>query len=209
MPPRGQPGGGRLSEADRAGRIGGRTVYRGRVFDVELDRVRFPDGSEGELEILRHPGAAAVLPLYRAGERSGEAGPVVVLLRHYRYAAGGEIWEVPAGKLEEGESPSSCARRELEEEAGLRARELRSLTTIHTTPGFTDERIHLFLALDLEPGKAEHEAAEFIETRELPLDEAMDLVRRGGITDSKTVCALLHAASFDAELRAMRGGCDR
>lgn len=171
--------------------------------------MRFPDGSEGELEILRHPGAAAVLPVYRADERPGGAGPVVVLLRQYRYAAGGEIWEVPAGKLEEGEPPSACARRELEEEAGLRARELRPLTTIYTTPGFTDERIHLFLALGLEPGETGHETAEFIQPRELSLNEAVEMVRDGRLRDAKTVCALLHALSFDAELRAMGGGCDR
>ena len=184
-------------------------MYHGLVFDVQLDRVRFPDGSVGELEILTHPGAAAVLPVYRAEERPEGAGPAVVLLRQYRYAAGGEIWEVPAGKLEEGESPTSCARRELEEEAGLRARELRPLTTIYTTPGFTDERIHLFLALGLEPGEAAHEETEFIRPHVLPLDEAIELVRSGGIRDSKTVCTLLHAASFDPELREIREGCDR
>lgn len=187
------------------GRVGGRTVYRGRVLDLHLDRVRFPDGSEAELEIVRHPGAAAVLPLYRPGERAAEsAGPRVVLLRQYRYAAGGEIWEVPAGKLEAGEDPSACARRELEEEAGLRAATLRRLATIHTTPGFTDERIHLFLALDLEAGRARHAETEFIRSRVVPLAEAVAMVRTGEITDGKTICALLHALAFDEEVRAMR-----
>lgn len=199
-------GEGRLSERDRTGRIDSRTVYRGRVFDVHLDRVRLPDGSVGELEVLRHPGAAAVLPVFRAGERPGRAGPTVVLLRQYRYAADGEIWEVPAGRLEEGESPPACARRELEEEAGLRARQLRALAAIYTTPGFTDERIHLFLATGLERGEAQRERSEFIQTRELSLGTAVEMVRSGEIEDSKTVCALLHAVVYDEQLKAASGG---
>lgn len=191
---------------DGTGQIDSRTVYRGRVFDVHLDRVRFPDGSVGELEVLRHPGAAAVLPVFRAAEGPGNAGPRVVLLRQYRYAAGGEIWEVPAGKLEAGESPRVCARRELEEEAGLRARELRALTAIYTTPGFTDERIHLFLATGLERSETSHESSEFIETRELPIERAIAMLRSGEIEDAKTVCALLHAIVWDDELRAAAGG---
>lgn len=162
--------------------------------------MRFPDGSRGELEVIRHPGAAAVLPVYRPGERQRGTDPVVVLLRQYRHAAGGEIWEVPAGKLDGEEPPEACARRELEEEAGLRAREVRGLTTVYTTPGFTDERIHLFLALGLEPGDAKPEESEFIEVRELPLRKALELVRRGEIVDSKTICTLLYAWSFRREL---------
>ena len=180
-------------------RIDGEVVYQGRVFDVELDQVRFPDGSDGELEMIRHPGASAVLPVFRPGEaESGET--TVVLLRQFRYAAGGAMWEVPAGKLEPGESPESCARRELEEEAGLRTRELRRLTTIHTTPGFTDEVIHLFLALGLERGEMRHESTEFIERHEISLARALEMVASGGITDAKTICTLLYAASFDREV---------
>ena len=181
------------------GQIGSRVVYAGRVIDVNLDRVRFPDGSEGELELIRHPGAAAVLPLYRAGEWVGGTGPAVVLLHQYRYAAGGEVWEVPAGKLAPGEAPEECARRELEEEAGLRAREIRRLTGIFTTPGFTDEVIHLYLALGLQPGKMAHEESEFIERRDVSLAEALDMIRDGRITDSKTICTILFATSFDPE----------
>lgn len=181
----------------RDDRIGGERVYRGRVFDVDLDRVRFPDGSIGELEIIRHPGASAVLPLYRTGEWPGGDGPAVVLLRQYRYAAAGRLWEVPAGKLDDGETPEACARRELEEEAGVRAEEVRPLIPILTTPGFTDEEIHLFVALGLRPGTARHEESEFIERREIPLARALRMVRDGEIRDAKTVCALLYGASFD------------
>lgn len=178
------------------GRISGRSVYRGNVLDVHLDRVVFPDGSEGDLEIIRHRGAVAVVPVYRPGERPRGTGATVVLLRQYRYAAGGFLWEVPAGKLDDGEDPERCARRELEEEAGLRAGELRPLTAVYTTPGFTDERIHLFLALDLEPGQAGTEPGEFIEPREVAVGEALELIRTGAIVDAKTICALLYAARF-------------
>jgi ADP-ribose pyrophosphatase len=205
-----QRGGRPLGERDgpRVGRVGGRPVYEGRMLTVQLDRVRFPDGSEGELEIIRHPGAAAVLPLFRPEEWEG-TGHGVVLLRQYRYAAGGVVWEVPAGKLDGGEPPEACALRELEEEAGLRARELVRLTRIFTTPGFTDEAIHLFLARGLEPGEPDHEASEFIERRVIPLAEAVRLVQSGEIADSKTMCALLYAAAFvpalGDELTGLRG----
>ncbi|MGH7541521.1 MAG: NUDIX hydrolase [Gemmatimonadota bacterium] len=185
-------------------RIEGERVYRGRILDVDLDRVRFPDGSVGELEIIRHPGASAVLPLYRSGEWSEGEAPAVVLLRHYRYAGGGALWEVPAGKLYAGEDPEACARRELEEEAGLRARSMRRLTSILTTPGFTDEVIHLFVAVGLEPGRMRHESSEFIERHELALDRALDMIRDGEIRDAKTICTLLYAATFGGEPGSFR-----
>ncbi len=200
---KGRGGGPPLTDGrTKAGRIDGRPVYEGRVFDVHLDRVRFPDGSEGELEIVRHPGAAAVLPVFRPGEWDG-TGYGVVLLRQYRYAAGGSIWEVPAGKLEGGEPAEACARRELEEEAGLRAGELRHLTRIHTTPGFIDERIDLFLAFDLQAGAMDHEASEFIERRRMRWTRALRLASSGKISDGKTLCSLLFAAVFEPELRAV------
>ena len=178
------------------GRLSGRSVYKGRVFEVMLDRVRFPDGSEGELEMIRHSGAAAVLPLLAPDEWEG-TGAGVILLKQYRYAADGFIWEVPAGKLDAGESPEACAHRELEEEAGLRARDLRFLTTVFTTPGFTDERIHLFVARGLTPGDMRHEGSEFIECHRMSLRRALDLVRTGEISDGKTVCTLLYAYAFE------------
>lgn len=172
------------------GRIDGTRVYDGRVIDVDLDRVRFPDGSEGELEMIRHPGASAIVPVTLSGTTSQ---PIVTLVHQYRYATQGRIWEVPAGKLDPGEDPESCARRELEEEVGLRAGSIERLSTIYTTPGFTDEVIHLFVAWDLGPGEMAHGASEFIEVREVALDTALEMIESGEITDGKTICALMLA----------------
>ena len=126
-------------------------LYSGRIVNLDLDSVRFPDGSVGQLEILRHPGASAVVPFL---DPPRDADPRVVLIRQFRHAADGFIWEVPAGRLDAGESPETCARRELEEETGMRAQRLERLTTILTTPGFTDERIHLFLGRDWSLGRS-------------------------------------------------------
>lgn len=155
--------------------------------------MRFPDGSEGELEIIRHSGAAAVVPLASA---PAGADPVVLMLRQYRYAAGGPLWEIPAGRLDPGEAPEACARRELREEAGIEAGRLERLTTIWTTPGFTDEAIHLFLATDLKAVEHAREPDEFIEVVPRPLSMVLAGIRDGDIRDGKTVSAILYMAGF-------------
>jgi ADP-ribose pyrophosphatase len=171
-----------------------RSVYRGKVVDLAVDTVRFPDGSTGELELVRHSGAAAVLPVL--SDPHG-ADPVILLIRQYRYAAGGYLLEVPAGRpAEPGEHWEVCARRELEEETGLIADQLDYLTSILTTPGFTDERIHLFLATSLREGRRRLDADEFLEPVRMPLSEALEAIRDGGIQDAKTICTLLYAAGF-------------
>src|SRR5881397_2545558 len=123
-----------------------RRIYTGRVVRLDVDTVRFPDGSTGELELIRHPGAAAVVPC-ASDPQHGD--PTILLIKQFRYAAGGTLWEVPAGTLAPGEDPEACARRELAEEAGVTAMALRRLTSVWTTPGFTDEMIHLYLATGL------------------------------------------------------------
>ncbi len=170
-----------------------RRVYTGRVLNLDIDTVRFPDGSTGELEIIRHPGAAAVVPLVSP---PGSADPVVLMLRQYRYAAGGPLWEIPAGRLEPGEPPEACAARELREEAGARAGRLERLTTIWTTPGFTDEAIHLFLATGITPVEVSHEPDEFIEVVARPLTEVLTSIKAGEISDAKTIVAILYMAGF-------------
>ncbi len=177
---------------DRAARLDTTVIHEGRVVHLSVDTVCFPDGSTGKLELIRHKGAAAVLPVH-AGAR-GETE--VLLIRQYRYAAGGVIYEVPAGIVEPGESWAECAHRELEEETGVRAGRLVKLTTIHTTPGFTNERIHLFAAFELQPGRSRHDRDEFLEVARMPLSAALALIERGEMTDAKSIVALLYAARF-------------
>jgi ADP-ribose pyrophosphatase len=169
-------------------------VHLGRIVNLSLDEVRYPDGSIGKLEMIRHSGAAAVLPLL---DPVSQPDPRILLVRQFRYAAGGYLYEVPAGRPDRaGEPWEECARRELREETGYTAGTLLPMISILTTPGFTDERIHLFLAADLSAGEVRHDADEFMELVELRLSEAMDLVRTGRIADAKTVCTLLYARLF-------------
>ena len=178
---------------DKPGQIRRRTVHQGPVVDLSLDTVSFPDGSSGQLEIVRHSGAAAVLPILG---RPDDDDPDILLIRQYRYAAGGDILEVPAGRPDDDEDWESCARRELEEETGLVAGNLHFLTTIYTTPGFTDERIHLFLATDTGPGQKDLDTDEFVELVPMPLSRAVELVRTGIIVDAKSIATILFAATF-------------
>jgi ADP-ribose pyrophosphatase len=126
----------------------------------------------------------------------------VLLIRQFRHAADGVIWEIPAGRLDPGESPERCAERELAEETGMRAARLSRLTTIYTTPGFTDERIHLFVASGLEEGMHHREADEFLELRPTRWSAAMALIESGEIVDGKTLVALLYYGAFRAQGRA-------
>ena len=170
-----------------------RRIYTGRVVNLDVDTVRYPDGSSGELEMVRHPGAAAVVPV--ASDLRG-ADPTILLIHQYRYAAGGPLWEIPAGRLEPGEAPEVCARRELLEETGVSAGHIEPLTTIWTTPGFTDEAIHLFVASDLKAGTAAREADEFLEVVPTPLTRVLEMIQSGQVRDGKTLVAILFLAGF-------------
>ena len=176
-------------------RIASTRKYTGRVINLDVDQVRFPDGTMGELEIIRHPGASAVVPFLT--DPAGE-DPQLLLLKQYRYAASGVLYEIPAGRLEPDERPEVCARRELLEETGCTAESIVPLTSMFTTPGFTDERIHLFLATGLTRGEARREADEFIEVETLTLSTALRMVESGAINDAKTALAILFAAGFRA-----------
>ena len=167
--------------------------YSGLRINVDVDSVRFPDGSTGTLEMVRHPGAAAVVPLL---DSPRTADPRVILIRQYRYAALDYLWEIPAGTLEPGELPEVCARRELREEAGVDAGRLERLTSVFTTPGFTDELIHLYLARDLTRVAAAPERDEFLEVTELRWSEVGAMIRRGEIRDTKTLTALMFIQCF-------------
>ena len=168
-------------------------LYTGRIVNLDLDTVRFPDGSTGRLEMLRHPGASAVVPLLDPLDADD---PRVLLIRQFRHAADDFIWEIPAGRLDPGESPERCAERELEEETGMRAGRLERLTTIYTTPGFTDERIHLFLGTKLEPGAERREADEFMEVEPRPWSEVLRMVKDGRIIDGKSLVSLMFVQCF-------------
>jgi ADP-ribose pyrophosphatase len=163
-----------------------KTVKQGFRVNVSTQRVTLPNGHQLDLDIVAHPGAAAVVPFVSRDE--------VLLIRQYRHAAGGYLYEVPAGKLDPGESPQVCAARELEEEAGVRAGRLETLGSIFTTPGFCDEVIHLFAAFDLEPSSQRPEDDEVIEVIPTPLDRALEWIWSGKLNDAKSALALLHAA---------------
>ena len=154
--------------------------------EVSRERVTLPNGRVAQLDIVHHPGAAAVVPFVSADD--------VLLIRQFRHAAGGTILEVPAGKIDPGDTPEGCAARELEEEAGRRAGRLEKLGWIFTTPGFSDEVIHLFAAFELELVPTRHEDDEVIEVVRLPFAEALELVWRGELPDAKSAMALVHAA---------------
>jgi ADP-ribose pyrophosphatase len=171
---------------DEVERLERQHVFQGRIVDLSVDRVRLPNGNICDLELIRHPGAAAVVPVDDAGD--------VILVRQYRYAAGGWLVEVPAGKLDGGEAPEMCATREVEEETGFKTGRLSSLGWIWTTPGFTNEKIWLFLATDLTPSRSALQPDEILAVKRMPLAEAVDLALRGEIRDAKSVCALLRAS---------------
>jgi ADP-ribose pyrophosphatase len=165
-----------------------RPIYGGRVVDLSIETVRLPDGRTCELEMIRHPGAAAVVPVDGEGR--------VLLVRQYRHAAGGWLLEVPAGKLDGAEPPEACAARELEEETGFQPGRLLPMGWIWTTPGFTDERIWLFLALDLTETRQNLQRDELLTVERLPLSEAVRQAGSGEIRDSKSICALLRTPRF-------------
>ncbi len=178
-----------------AGKIASRRVHTGKIISLDSDTVRFPNGQVGELDMIRHPGASAIVP-FLTDPRADE--PQLLLIKQYRYAAGQFIYEIPAGRLDPGEEPSACAARELREETGCTAQRIDFLTTIYTTPGFTDERIHLFMATGLERGETAHEADEFITVESMSLTNALQMIRDGRINDAKTALGILFAAGFRA-----------
>jgi ADP-ribose pyrophosphatase len=162
-------------------------IYQGRVVNLRRERVTLPSGNTVDLDLMRHPGASAIVAL--------DDEERVVLIHQYRHAAGGMLWEIPAGTLDDGEAPAVCAARELVEEAGVRAGQLEDLGFIFTVPGFCDERIHLFLARDLEEVEAAPEDDEFIgEVRRVPLSDALRMIDDGELQDAKSSVALLRVA---------------
>ena len=159
-----------------------RNIFTGKVITLNIDTVTLPNGVTIDLEIVRHPGAAAVVPLKNSD--------TVVLIKQFRHAAGGFIYEIPAGKLHPGEDPKDCAARELEEEIGYRAGKLDLLSSIFTAPGFTDEVIHIYKATGLSKGRQQLDRDEVLEIVEVSLQESIEMIRAGSIRDAKTMVGL-------------------
>jgi ADP-ribose pyrophosphatase len=170
------------------GHLSSRLVHDGRVVHLSVDRVRFPDGSEGELELIRHRGASAVVPFL---EDPREPDPAVILIHQYRYAAGGFVYEIPAGIPLDGETWEACARRELEEETGFVCEVLDPVASIFTTPGFTNEKIHIFQAHGLRRGSVDRDQDEFLEVIQLPFSKVIGMVEEGEIQDAKSLTGIL------------------
>lgn len=184
-----------MTDAVKPGQISTRRIHTGKIIKLDSDTVRFPDGSTGEMDMIRHPGASAIVPFL--SDPTG-ADPQLLLLKQYRYAADQYLYEIPAGRLDPGEDPRDCAIRELREETGCSAANMEFLTTMYTTPGFTDEKIHLFMATGLEHGESAREADEFISVETMTLSQALQLIEKGEIKDAKTALGILFAAGFRA-----------
>ncbi|BFU89209.1 MAG: Methanol dehydrogenase activator [Nitrospira sp.] len=159
-----------------------RNIYTGKVVTLNVDTVLLPNGVTVDLETIRHPGAAAVVPIKDDG--------TVVLIRQFRHAVGGFIYEIPAGKLSPGEEPLHCAARELEEEVGYRASSFELLSSIFTAPGFADEVIHVYKATGLTKGRQQLDRDEVLEIVEMPLHLAITRIQDGTIRDGKTIIGL-------------------
>lgn len=175
------------------GRISTRRAFDGRIVKVDVDNVRLPNGASVELEMISHPGASAIVP-FLTDPSSDD--PQLLLIKQYRYAAEGFIYEIPAGKLDGAESPETCARRELREETGCTAERIEHLFTFYTTPGFTDERIHAFMATGLTRGATEHQKDEVMSVETVSLSRALELIRSGDMKDAKSALAILFVAGF-------------
>jgi len=158
-------------------------LYNGKLFDVVLEKVTLPNGVTKHREIVRHPGAAAMVPLLDDGK--------VVLVKQYRHAVGKFLLEIPAGTLEPDEGPVECARRELVEETGYEAEDLAKLAEILPAPGYTDEHIHIFLATRLTLAEQKLQDDEVLQVQPTPLDTALDMIQQDEIQDAKTIAGLL------------------
>ena len=160
-------------------------VFEGRVFSVKVDAVNLPNGKQASREVVVHPGAVAVVAVNENDE--------LLLIKQFRYPVGEVIWEIPAGKLEKGESPIICAKRELAEETGHGAEQWKHLSTFFTTPGFSDEIMYIYLASDLITDKKTADDDEFIELHYVPFAEALRMIANGEIKDAKTIAGILLA----------------
>lgn len=158
-------------------------VYEGRIINLRLDSVSLENGNTAMREVVEHPGAVGIVALKENGD--------IVMVKQYRKAVEQVLLELPAGKLEQGENPLDCAARELTEETGYTAGDLRYLVSFYTSPGFSNEIMHMFLATNLKEGKNDPDDDEMVETVEISRDRAMDMILKGEIKDGKTIAGIL------------------
>jgi ADP-ribose pyrophosphatase len=161
-------------------------IFNGRIVNLVVDHVKYRSGNEAAREIVQHPGGSVALALFDNNE--------ILLVKQYRYPIGGEVIELPAGKLDANEDPQHCAERELREETGYVAKRWTKLTTIMTTPGFCDERLHIYLARDLSispHGQTLEEGEQTIKLIRVPLVEAVAMIEREEIVDGKSIVGIL------------------
>ena len=174
-------------------RLSTRRLYEGKVLSLDLDEVEEPGGVTAKREVVRHPGSVAALPV------TPEGG--LILVRQYRYPVDDTVWELPAGRVDPGESPEEAIQRELREEIGHRAERLERIAFFYTTPGFCDETMHVFRATGLVPDKAEADDDERIETVTVTLDRAREMIAAGELREGKTLVAVLLEADRRREGR--------
>lgn len=165
--------------------IESKLVFEGRMLSMKVDTVNLPNGKQAAREVVVHPGAAAVVAVTDADE--------MLLIKQFRYPVDQIIWEIPAGKLESGENPLICAKRELAEETGYGAEQWKHLSTFFTTPGFSDEVMYIYLASGLKTGPKTADEDEFIELYHVPFAEAVRMIASGEIKDAKTIAGILLA----------------
>lgn len=158
------------------------SIYKGKIIDLEIQEVELPNGKKSKREIVNHPGAVAVICVTQENK--------MVMVRQYRKALQKAITEIPAGKLDAGESPENCAVRELEEETGIKAEKLTACDSFYTSPGFANEIVYVFKAEDLSAGEIEMDEDEFVERVDVTLHEAKEMIAEGEIHDAKTIYAV-------------------
>lgn len=167
-------------------RIESNTIYRGKIVNLHVDNVKMPSGNISIREVVEHPGSVGIIPIDNNGD--------IILIRQFRYPVNEVLWEIPAGKLDPGEAPEDCARRELEEETSYLARHLEKIMSFYTSPGFSSEVLHLFIGTDLVPGTSKPDTDENIKTYRLSWEKIKIMMEAGKIRDAKTLLGLAAVA---------------